>query len=507
MIFWTLLVFLGPYLLYMAFAIYREICCISRMKKYEKKGFKKFYSPFFGNLSLNAPDTDSSRDILDSFKSVMHNASLTDHGVVANNTWKKTATVYLTDLQMVRDFFSKEHEFTARIPFSPIPWGTSFAFTAKSNESAVTRGLVLKLFGKEGVKKELKRLVEFTEKIVGAFGDQQQAECEVDMVAECSFFVRKLYQLMMIGEGTNNVRIYGGKVKLFDGLQFALTTVYSDKGFYHPANIFLGGLPAKMGLLSGLNQSRNIAAETLRAVEKLHEERMISSDYKPSRNLVDLVILHNDKRPDEKVALEDLHATMMDCLSLGFSSMSTFLAIVCFIASSVEKERAKLLQDIALLEGKELTVERVEELKQLDCFVKECLRKYSPYYVSEERVVLKEMKIGECSFAPGDIVQVPFTHFMHSDKLAREPTTFDPSTFADPQAATNQNYFPFSLGPRSCPAGYFSEFMVKLFLVAFLRKNEVSMTNRLIANVMLSTKGLHQIKQLKVTIKRVSPAE
>lgn len=508
------LVLSSPYIVYMAYVLYREICTMIRTKRYNKiTEMHQYYKPFYGCMSLHTPESYKSRDLLDRFKNTMDKAaSLNKLAVVSNNPWKWNACIHLIDIDTVRDFMTKEMDFTLRIPFSRLPWSSSFAYLPKDRASVETRKLLVKMMGREGVSKNHSTYVKYCQKIVGAIIEEKDKENKkrIDVVVESQFFLRKFYQLMFLGEGTNGVRIYGGKVKIFDALHYAQNATYSDKGFFQFVNIMMGGLPARFGLISALNQSKKIAKESLAALENLMEMRLSSEDYEPSRNFFDLSIHHNDKYPDNKISIEEIFATIMDCIGLGLNQTASLMSNAIFVLAANEEQMLKVKEEISTVKDvQNMKLEEMENLVYLDAFVKECLRKYNPYFSSESRLVLKDMKVGKSSIPifAGDIVQIPLVHLSHHPNASTDPSSFSPSLpttstgiMKGKKEESKKYNMPHMIGARACPAEYTSEYLVKLFIISFISSYDISIEEKDISLVRYTCTWMYEVHNLHLHI-------
>ena len=89
----------------------------------------------------------------------------------------------------------------------------------------------------------------------------------------------------------------------------------------------------------------------------------------------------------------------------------------------------------------------------LDAFVSECLR-LGPPLLSIDRVVTKDVQLGEYKLEKGVVVNLVFWINHISERFFPNPEKFDPSRFLDKsssnpnQANRNDVYLPFSAGNR-----------------------------------------------------------
>ncbi len=134
---------------------------------------------------------------------------------------------------------------------------------------------------------------------------------------------------------------------------------------------------------------------------------------------------------------------------------------------------------------------QVKGLRYLDATYRETLRMYSPVHVGRLSVV--PQNVGGFDIPAGSDVMTNM-HFIHrSPKNYENPHVFDPGRFSGQthnnnnyhkkedknkngsQLITNpnggaKNFFPFSIGPRSCPGSQISGCLAKLFVVLLVSK-------------------------------------
>lgn len=162
----------------------------------------------------------------------------------------------------------------------------------------------------------------------------------------------------------------------------------------------------------------------------------------------------------------------------GFDTTSSTLAFCAYELAVNQDIQDKLRQEIndmdQILNGENLTYEKLQGMKYLDQFVTEILRKWSPA-PGTDRKCNKDFTFN----ADGKSVTILKDHSIilpiwcwHMDPhYFPNPEKFDPDRFND-ENIRNQNmnaYAPFGIGPRSCIGSRLALMEVKLTLYAMLQ--------------------------------------
>ena len=129
----------------------------------------------------------------------------------------------------------------------------------------------------------------------------------------------------------------------------------------------------------------------------------------------------------------------------------------------------RLRGEIKALSGKDLSYEAIVEMKYLDQFVTEVLRKW-PVSPSIERICVRDCTLDidgkSVTILKDQNVLVPAYAWHRDPNNFPNPERFDPSRF-DEENIKLQNmnaYAPFGIGPRSCIGSRFALMAVKTIL-------------------------------------------
>ncbi|XP_046853918.1 cholesterol 24-hydroxylase-like [Xenia sp. Carnegie-2017] len=161
-------------------------------------------------------------------------------------------------------------------------------------------------------------------------------------------------------------------------------------------------------------------------------------------------------------------------VTIVFGGMDTTGNSLCFTALSiglhadVENKLRKEIDEV-IGELEEITAKDIMAMPYLGQVVKESLRLHPPTPAITRRTSY-ETFIGKVKI-PGDVPVManPYVIQTHPDYW-KDPHSFNPDRFADPELVHPAAYFPFSLGPRRCIAPQHAELQLKLIIARLLKK-------------------------------------
>ncbi|XP_055947672.1 cytochrome P450 4V2-like isoform X2 [Argiope bruennichi] len=134
----------------------------------------------------------------------------------------------------------------------------------------------------------------------------------------------------------------------------------------------------------------------------------------------------------------------------------------------------KIHEELDIIFGeddRESTVEDLNNMKYLECVVKETMRLYPPVPIIA-REIRNDIQYGKYTI-PKDSTCVVYAYVLHRDPdVFPDPERFDPERFtAENSAGRNPfAYVPFSAGPRNCLGQRFAMLEIKILLSSILRR-------------------------------------
>ncbi|WP_370476582.1 cytochrome P450 [Tamlana flava] len=139
-------------------------------------------------------------------------------------------------------------------------------------------------------------------------------------------------------------------------------------------------------------------------------------------------------------------------LLTAFDTTSLAITWTWYLLSQHPDIYNKLVGELdRILDGRYPTLEDYSDLKYTKMVFEESLRIYPPIYIIA-RESINEFKIGDYIIPKRTIVLVSPYLIHHDSRFHRNPEKFDPTSLADRIEKSNSKYeyFPFSVGPRSC---------------------------------------------------------
>ena len=209
------------------------------------------------------------------------------------------------------------------------------------------------------------------------------------------------------------------------------------------------------------------------AREKLKHSKIPNNSHAPL-SLLQRLLDAEDADPTNKrknLTPDELRDEVKTFILAGHETTSTWLYWAIFALIKYPDVQEKVFRDISKQadEGKNITIQDIEEMPYLDAFMKEVLRLYPPAGMivrsNVDEVFLKGTRI------PARTRLVIPIHLLHRHPLYwSDPDTFKPERWLkDSHPCSHGNaYLPFSDGPRNCIGSYFAQMEAKLILAPLL---------------------------------------
>lgn len=155
----------------------------------------------------------------------------------------------------------------------------------------------------------------------------------------------------------------------------------------------------------------------------------------------------------------------------GHETTANALAWAFYLVAKHPEVEAKLLQEIATLQGNPPTLRDLAHLSYSEQVIKEAMRLYPPAG-GVTRQPLHDITLGGYPVAKGSTVAIS-TYVMHRDPtLYPDPERFDPERFTPENEAKLPRlaYLPFGGGPRVCIGNSFALIEARLILLTVLQR-------------------------------------
>lgn len=233
----------------------------------------------------------------------------------------------------------------------------------------------------------------------------------------------------------------------------------------HPLFSLLPGLTKKFKLLNFFGVMERAQKRQIEIMEKLLKEREAKDSLTDC--VLDRIIKHNREcKEAERLSVRDA-VGIYNLLYFAGTDTSKAGTIMMFCYMTEHQDIAKSLREISrqISDSKgHFSVDRLAESEDLDLFVKESLRLFSPVQQQLGRTAIKDVKLGNFTIRKNDRVFINFS-VLHKDKTVFEdPFTFDASRFKkeNEKLRPKYQYIPFSVGKRVCMGRHLGELMLKV---------------------------------------------
>lgn len=221
-------------------------------------------------------------------------------------------------------------------------------------------------------------------------------------------------------------------------------------------------VPALQRFIAG---ARNIAATAKAVVQQRQADESLRRD-----DLLQILIDARDEDGNPLPETEIVHNAFLFLLAGEGTTAGTITWTMYEISQHPEVEE-KLLQEIEdVLQGENPTHENLNELKYLDCVVKEVLRRH-PAAELTNRDCSVDAEVEGHTFPKGTNFLVNIWAFHHNPRYFKDPMKFDPARFSEERKheLVNHTYLPFGAGPRKCIGFRFALAEIKVAIIHFVR--------------------------------------
>ncbi|KAJ2949961.1 hypothetical protein O0L34_g11284 [Tuta absoluta] len=230
------------------------------------------------------------------------------------------------------------------------------------------------------------------------------------------------------------------------------------------------------------------------------------SSKKPRLAMLDhLLELEKEGKIDENGIREEVDTFMFE----GHDTTSSALSFMIMRIANETKVQDRIYKELHQIFGDSQRVPTIEDLNQmrfLDCCIKESLRLY-PGVPLIARYISEDINLGGYTVPQGAVAFIHVYDIHHDPDLYPDPEMFDPDRFLPEKCAGRHPfaYIPFSAGPRNCIGQKFAMYEIKTLMSSLLRRYRLEAVTRpqdvtFIADLVLRSKD-----PLYVRIRRRQP--
>ncbi|KAJ2949960.1 hypothetical protein O0L34_g11283 [Tuta absoluta] len=164
-----------------------------------------------------------------------------------------------------------------------------------------------------------------------------------------------------------------------------------------------------------------------------------------------------------------------DTTSAAISFMIMRIANETKVQDQIYKELYQIFGD----SQRAPTIEDFNEMRFLDCCIKESLRLYPPVPLLA-RYISEDIKLGKYTVPQGAVTFIHVFDIHHDPAVYPDPEKFDPDRFSPDNVASRHPfaYIPFSAGPRNCIGQKFAMYEIKTLISGLLRKYRLEAVTR-----------------------------
>lgn len=204
-------------------------------------------------------------------------------------------------------------------------------------------------------------------------------------------------------------------------------------------------------------------------------------------DMIQLLVDAMNKNNGVKVSINDVIGQAFLFFLAGFdtsSSLMTFTVLELAVHPDLQDKLYEEIKERFPNDENDITYESVSSLKYLDMVLKESLRMYPPFAMTN-RVCVKDFTLPspmngypEYTMKKGTIIMLPVIGLHHDPKYFPEPDKFLPERFSDENKAEidPNTYLPFGIGPRQCIGNRLALMQTKIVITSILRNFVIKFT-------------------------------
>ncbi|KAJ2949959.1 hypothetical protein O0L34_g11282 [Tuta absoluta] len=222
-----------------------------------------------------------------------------------------------------------------------------------------------------------------------------------------------------------------------------------------------------------------------------------SEDGKGKERLAMLDLLLENER-DDKIDIIGVREEVDTFLFEGHDTTAAALSFMIMRIANEPHVQEKIYEELVHVFGESTrlpTTSDLNELKYLECCIKESLRIY-PSVFFMARLINEDVMLGGYLVPGGVVIHVHVYDLHHDPAIYPDPEKFDPDRFLPEQVVKRHPYayLPFSAGPRNCIGQKFAMLEMKTVMSGLLRRFRLEPVTRadqvmLVSDLVLRSKN------------------
>ena len=448
---------------------------------YRKQGAKIHYSPLLGFYDLFEKKYKENKE-WSNLELIMHKAHKegSEKGIIAvNQPLNPGCSILIYTSELAKDLLIQERHFIKNPQLEEFVPITSFFY--QNGDKAMNRKATYgRIFSFEKVESVQNTLAGLIDTFIKNFNVRNGISKEKFTTISLNDFLvplqAALANFIITGEVTPDIPPH------IEELNTLFMELYHEafNSIQNPLFIFFPEICKALKLkhlyrIFGKRYNKQLAI--IKKMMKDHENKKELGDC-----ILDRVVLHNRKCKedgdlDNKLTMDEaLGANNLFYFAGTDTTMASTSAMICHMSD--KKHLQQVLEKVnseVYDENGQTTKDLIDNNEDLDLFVKEVLRPFSPFQYQQERVATKDVNLGKYTVKTGDRVFL-MMFGMHKDPdYYEDPYTFKPDRFTkeNDKNRPKYQYLPFSMGKRICPGRHLGALMVKMLLTQFIKNYEL----------------------------------
>jgi len=502
MIGYLLLILAIPLLIY----VVKDVCCLWRELKYKMQGLPIKYFPIIGDSRLyitSLGKKNEFQELLDVVEKVQKSGA---KAMVYNHRRRFCASIFLTDADLIREFYLKENDVTERV--NPFNKEFRLGFILQPGERGLQQRRVFSEFFKPD---NLRRMIPIIRKVI-----RQRFEKFTDRQGKLEVPDSSLFLHKSILEISNHLMFPSEEIipQLYGFLPYneelvkAMKLIYSQQVMLNPLNSGLFSFLGDWGLstkscevkkkIRALNSClSDFIKKRIECIKQQHSLKLdnasptkcpntslicrsqestnsqptppVSDHLNIVDTMVDKYLSQQGEDPEKQVlTFEDIIGNVNLFLVASLDTTATALTSVMYnlaLRTELQDELCRELEECGLF-ANDFELEALDSCILFNELVRECIRNNPSAVVTFEKRILKDFTLGPYTFYKGDHIVLPLGPLMWSKLYFPSGQDFNLQSI---NAANKKCFMPFSGGRRGCVGQLLAELQLKLFTIEVLR--------------------------------------
>ncbi|TFK77992.1 cytochrome P450 [Polyporus arcularius HHB13444] len=157
----------------------------------------------------------------------------------------------------------------------------------------------------------------------------------------------------------------------------------------------------------------------------------------------------------------------------GHDTTAGALSTLVYVLGEHPDVQAQAREEVlSVMHMEDPRIEHYSRTPYLNAIIRESMRYNNPSNVTIPRLSDVPLQVGDYIIPPETPIILNMCGILHNDALWSHPEKFDPERFMESGRFDENNWTPFGLGPRQCPARSFSMYEQRVMISMLLREYE-----------------------------------